>query len=197
MPRQNCQRKPGTTRGSPRWAHTARTSRISRPAVKSGCAREWDGWGRLSEDGPGQHNPARSEGPWGRAADAARMTVLVRATPPAQNGDSVSASGEYEGGTQTRRRDTWTPHGQAPLDMSALKPYRGKPAVRNFRGDDGDVGIIRSPVRAIALPGSQLVILQLLPRMNWAQLPYGWRRMVFSSQVSHAQGVANSGYANE
>ena len=130
MPRQNCQRKPGTTRGSPRWAHTAKTSRISRPAVKSGCASEWDGWGRISEDGPGQHNPARSEGPWGRAADAARMTVLVRATPPAQNGDSVSASGEYEGGTQTKRRDTWTPHGQAPLDMSALKPYRGKPAVR-------------------------------------------------------------------
>ena len=157
MPRQNGQRKPGTTRGSPRWAHTAKTSRISRPAVKSGCAREWDGWGRISDDGPGQHNPARSEGPWGRAADAARMTVLVRATPPAQNGDSVSASGEYEGGTQTRRRDTWTPHGQAPLDRSALKPYRGKPAVRNFRGDDGDVGIIRSPVRAIALPGSQFL----------------------------------------
>ena len=93
--------------------------------------------------------------PWGRAADAARMTVLVRATPPAQHGDSVSASGEYEGGMQTRRRDTWPPHGQAPLDMSALKPYRGKLAVRNFRGDDGDVGIIRSQVRAIALPGSQ------------------------------------------
>ncbi len=111
MPRQNCQRKPGTTRGSPRWAHTAKTSRISRPAVKSGWAREWDGWGRISEDGPGQHNPARSEGPWGRAADAARMTVLVRATPLAQNGGSVSASGEYEGGTQTRRCDTWTPHG--------------------------------------------------------------------------------------
>jgi hypothetical protein len=33
-----------------------------------------------------------------------------------------------------------------------LKPYWGKPAVRNFRGDDGNVGIIRSPVRAIALP---------------------------------------------
>ena len=36
-------------------------------------------------------------------------------------------------------------------DMLALKPYRGKPAVRNFRGGDGNVGIIRSPVRAIAL----------------------------------------------
>jgi len=42
--------------------------------------------------------------------------------------------------------------GKAPLDKPALKPYRGKPAVRNFRGDDGNVGIIRSPVRAIALP---------------------------------------------
>jgi len=35
--------------------------------------------------------------------------------------------------------------------MLALKPYWGKPAVRNFRGGDGNVGIIRSPVRAIAL----------------------------------------------
>ena len=48
---------------------TAKASRISRETVKSGCAREWGGWGRLSEDGPGQHNPDRSEGPWGRAAD--------------------------------------------------------------------------------------------------------------------------------
>ena len=42
--------------------------------------------------------------------------------------------------------------GKALSDIPALKPYRGKPAVRNFRGGDGNVGIIRSPVRAIALP---------------------------------------------
>ena len=42
--------------------------------------------------------------------------------------------------------------GKASSDIPALKPYRGKPAVRNFRGGDGDVGIMRSPVRAIALP---------------------------------------------
>lgn len=42
--------------------------------------------------------------------------------------------------------------GQAPADKPALKPYRGKLAVRNFRGDDGNVGIMRSPVRAIVLP---------------------------------------------
>src|SRR5205809_3372457 len=42
--------------------------------------------------------------------------------------------------------------GKARSDRLALKPYRGKPAVRNFREGDGDVGIIRSPLRAIALP---------------------------------------------
>src|ERR1700686_867018 len=41
--------------------------------------------------------------------------------------------------------------GEDPSDIPALKPYWGKPAVRNFRGGDGNVGIIRSPVRAIAL----------------------------------------------
>ena len=34
-----------------------------------------------------------------------------------------------------------------------MKPYWGKPAVRNFRESGGNVGIIRSPVRATALPG--------------------------------------------
>jgi hypothetical protein len=42
--------------------------------------------------------------------------------------------------------------GKALSETLALKPERGKPAFRNFRGGDGNVGIIRSPVRAIALP---------------------------------------------
>jgi len=42
--------------------------------------------------------------------------------------------------------------GKAPSERPALEPYWGKPAVRNLRGDDGNVGIIRSPVRAIVLP---------------------------------------------
>lgn len=42
--------------------------------------------------------------------------------------------------------------GKASSDIPAFKPYRGKPAVRNFRGGDGNVGIIRSPIRAIVLP---------------------------------------------
>src|SRR6266478_891824 len=47
---------------------------------------------------------------------------------------------------------------KALSDMLALKPYWGKPAVRNFRGGDGNVGIIRSPVRAIALLDHSTVI---------------------------------------
>ena len=50
------------------------------------------------------------------------------------------------------------PHRQAPSDKPALEPYWGKPAVRNLRGDDGNVGIIRSPVRAIVLPDQQGVL---------------------------------------
>src|SRR6516225_8366602 len=42
--------------------------------------------------------------------------------------------------------------GKALSDRSALEPYWGKPAVRNLRGDDGNGGIIRSPIRAIVLP---------------------------------------------
>src|SRR6266498_2169722 len=42
--------------------------------------------------------------------------------------------------------------GKALRDTPAFQPYRGKPAVRNDRGDRGNVGIIRSPVRASILP---------------------------------------------
>jgi hypothetical protein len=65
MPGRNEQRKPGTARGSPRRSRTAKASRLSRHAVKSRCACEWGGWGRLSDDGSGQNNPDLSEGPWG------------------------------------------------------------------------------------------------------------------------------------
>ena len=64
-----------------------------------------------------------------------------------------ACSGGHEGGKQTERaRHVGAFRGKAPADRPALKPYWGKPAVRNFRGDDGNVGIIRSPIRAIVLP---------------------------------------------
>src|SRR5580692_6408807 len=126
---------------------TAKASRISRQTVKSGCAREWGGWGRLSDDGPGQNNPDRSEGPWGRAGQPARTEVLTGAS-------SLTQSRESRWQQRARRAMANQLPGKAASESPALKPYRGKPAVRNFRGGNGNVGIIRSPVRAIALPDS-------------------------------------------
>jgi hypothetical protein len=64
---QSSKRKFGTTRGSPRRSRTAKALGISRTAAKSERACEWDGWGRLSDDGLGQNNPNRSENPGVRA----------------------------------------------------------------------------------------------------------------------------------
>src|ERR1700736_5146393 len=41
---------------------------------------------------------------------------------------------------------------KAPLGKPALQPYWGKLTVRNDRGDRGNVGIIRSPIRASIPP---------------------------------------------
>src|SRR5664280_1586584 len=40
---------------------------------------------------------------------------------------------------------------KASPERSALKPYWGKPTVRNFRGGYGNGGIIRSPLSAMTL----------------------------------------------
>src|SRR6516165_9324138 len=52
--------------------------------------------------------------------------------------------------------------------MPAFQPYRGKPAVRNDREGRGNVGIIRSPVRASTLPdgGGRAVKRASLPLRN-------------------------------
>src|SRR5215467_10677329 len=49
---------------------------------------------------------------------------------------------------------SWRMFGKAPSEMSALQPYRGKPAVRNDREDRGNVGIIeaRSAPRSYPTP---------------------------------------------
>ena len=152
---------------------TAMASRISRQAAKSRCACEWGAWGRLSDDGPGQHNPDRSEGPWGRAARLLEWRCSSAPVDPTLSGDSELKAVSTKGGCKLDWRDNWAPHsGKAPLDKPTLKPYWGKPAVRNFRGDGGNVGIIRSPLRASVLPDRST-----RPRvLRW--VPRGTRRSV-------------------
>jgi hypothetical protein len=157
MPGRNGQRKPGTTRGSPRRSRTAKASRISRQAVKSRCARGWDGWGRLSDDDSRQHNSSQSEDPWGGGrpnlqggarSNARPDTVreVSSATKRAKGRHKPNISQCMSGAGLSRSM-----HGKVLPYMPAFQPYRGKPAVRNDRRGRGNVGIIRSPIRASTL----------------------------------------------
>src|SRR5215813_2821394 len=107
------------------------------------------------------------------------MAVLHRAGwPPTQNGGSMLQR-------RARRMEANLSHatgmlgaslteagsGKALSDRPALEPYRGKPAVRNLRGDDGNVGIIRSPIRAIVLPDLQRCELVVSPTSHRSDLP--------------------------
>src|SRR5271167_578442 len=156
MSGRNVQRKLGTTRGSPRRSRTAKASRISRRAVKSRCAREWGGWGRLSDDGPGHYNPDPSEGPWGRWSIPPHGGAVIASTDPTLCGSNL----KHEGRRQTGRRAAYAGSrlklidapGRSRLTRQPFSRTEGKPAVRNVRGDRGNVGIIRSPIRASILP---------------------------------------------
>src|SRR5664279_5273206 len=66
--------------------------------------------------------------------------------------------------------------GKAPSEMSALKPYLGKRAVRNFREGDGDNGIIRSPFQRhhSTRPGDHNRL---------------WFRFVFAASLPKSSGV--------
>jgi hypothetical protein len=155
---QSSQRKLGTTHGSLRRSRTAKAFGISRIAAKSGRACEWGGWGRLSDDGLGQNNPIRSEDSWGAGCPRPDSAVSVLAAVPrlsagfrgrstdTKDGDKLVISSRMLGASLSDMAVR-----QVPSDMHIFQPYWGKPAVRNDRGDGGNVGIIRSPVRATIL----------------------------------------------
>src|SRR5262249_36599184 len=81
-------------------------------------------------------------------------------TDPTESGTFGDTNAMHEGRKQTKAwpalcREQGRAErrvGKAPSEMPSFQPYWGKPAVRNDRGDRGDVGIIRSPVRASILP---------------------------------------------
>ena len=100
--------------------------------MKSGCAGEWGGWGRLSDDGPGDYNPDRSEGPWGKAATAACTEVHQpthlscefkrTASLDLERGFDATGSEVHACRMQTARREELAVDGKAPSDIPAVKP---------------------------------------------------------------------------
>ena len=173
---QSSKRKFGTTRGSPRRSRTAKALGISRTAAKSERACEWDGWGRLSDDGLGQNNPNRSEDPWG--AGCPRPDFAVSVEPPfpdsvlevngwsadTKDGDKLDVDIAYAGSELKRLAPR-----KVPSDTHTFQPYWGKPAVRNDRGDRGNVGIIRSPVRATILLAWRGLWATIIPTLTRRQ----------------------------
>ena len=117
MSGRNEQRKPGTTRGSPRRSRTAKASRISRHAVKSRCAHKWDGWGRLSDDGPGHYNPDPSEGPWGGGVITLQGGVPSSPRPDPVRGNRCDDE-VHEGRMQT---GCWTAYAGSRLEPLTIR----------------------------------------------------------------------------
>src|ERR1700732_5040047 len=77
--------------------------------------------------------------------DSARTTVAT--TKCTKGGCKLEGRRRMPGAGLSRRSPR-----KAPLGQPAFQPYWGKLAVRNDRGDRGNVGIIRSPIRASILP---------------------------------------------
>jgi RNA-directed DNA polymerase len=167
MSGRNGQRKPGTTRGSPRRSRTAKASRINRRAVKSRCACEWGGWGRVSDDGSGHYNPNLSEGPWGGGSPILHGSALSSPRPDTVR-DYRCDHEAHEGRRQTDRRSAHAGSRLKLIDVPGRSRLIRQPSSRigenppygMIGGDRGNVGIIRSPVRASILPdcGGRLAI---------------------------------------
>src|SRR6202040_3498649 len=77
--------------------------------------------------------------------DSERTTVAT--TKCTKGGCKLDGGRRMPGAGLSRRSPR-----KAPLGQPAFQPYWGKLAVRNDRGDRGNVGIIRSPNRASILP---------------------------------------------
>src|ERR1700720_3755921 len=190
MPGRNVQRKPGTARGSPRRSRTAKASRISRHAVKSRCACEWGGWGRLSDDDRDRTTRTRARAPgvggvFHRMAvhdrvlrpDSARTTV---ATTKCTKGGCKLDGGRRMPGAGLNRRSSR----KAPLGKPAFQPDWGKPAVRmigrieetsaSFEARSAPrsypTPINRHPTKA---PMVRSIYARGLPTARWVSTPSG------------------------
>ena len=115
--------------------------------------------GSIKRGWTGTLQPGPERGPLGQSERSLEWRCSTSHSLPTQSGKGDRAYAGTKGGCKPGRGKgmpgaglTGPRGGKAPSDRPALKPYRGKPAVRNFRGGGGNVGIIRSPVRATALP---------------------------------------------
>jgi hypothetical protein len=179
MSGRNVQRKLGTTRGSPRRSRTAKTLRISRRAVKSRCACEWGGWGRLSDDGPGHYNPDPSEGPWGRWSSPPHGGAVIASTDPTLCGSTL----KHEGRRQTDRRSAYAGSRLKLIDASGRSRPTRQPFSRN--GENSPYGMLGGIVETSASFEARSA-----PR-SYPTEDSRRRRPCHSSDLAQARGISD------
>jgi hypothetical protein len=187
MSGRNVQRKPGTTRGSPRRSRTAKTLRISRRAVKSRCARERGGWGRLSVDGTGQHNPTSSEDPWGRWSIPPHGGAVIASTDPTLGGSTL----KHEGRRQTGRRSACAGSRPKLIDVTGRSRLTSQPFSRNE--ENSPCGMIGGIVETSASSEARFAP-RSYPTGNprWPVLVSGRGGEPKAGQISHLRKLCNT-----
>src|SRR5437764_15068137 len=96
---------------------------------------------------PGAEDYPTSKAAHERALNSTQCEIIEVAMTCAKGGHKPSTSRCMPGAGLSRLM-----RGKVLPYTPAFQPYRGKPAVRNDREGRGNVGIIRSPVRASTLP---------------------------------------------
>ena len=131
--------KRGRSRGH-RARHTS-------PWGEVASGHEIGGSGRSSEDAEGQHNPGGAKDPWGSGVLIEARLVPTCPGRPRSNGKQRVCSGVSTKGASNSTTRKGVPRSQ--VRTATLKPYWGKPVVRNFRGAPGNVihGGTRNPSR--------------------------------------------------
>jgi hypothetical protein len=159
MSRRNEQQKLGTTGGSPRHCRTAKASRIRRRVGEIAMCPGVGRMGLKKRCWPGREEPGSEREPLGRSRTPTARRRLAESSARHRTGQANltrrCAKGRGKPGVHRRMRGAGLSDGctgKALSDLPAFQPYWGKPAVRNDRGDGGNVGIIRSPRRATVLP---------------------------------------------
>src|SRR5580704_10141683 len=104
-----------------------------------GRAHHQGGWGRLSDDRPGQHNPDSSEDPWGGGLPTLNGGASARNRPDTER-DICGYDGMHEGRKQT---NTWSAYAGSRLELSdALGRRRPKRHPSSRTGENAPYGMI-------------------------------------------------------
>ena len=109
--------------------------------MKSRCAHEWDGWGRLSDDGPGHYNPDPSEDPWGGGLITLQGGAQSSPRPDTVR-DNRGDHEAHEGRMQTGHRTAHAGSRLKPLMLRKGPAWKASLPSARINPEEGDENVI-------------------------------------------------------